>query len=94
MLVDAEDLARLHERIDAEPQTRQLYLAMDRLPESQRAVLELVALEGLSAGEAAQALGISKVAARVRLHRARRFVQNRLFSSARDLTERAAEASS
>jgi RNA polymerase sigma factor (sigma-70 family) len=92
-LVDAEDLARLHERLDAEATARQLYLAMDRLSEGERAVLELVALEGLSAKEAARALGISPVAARVRLHRARRLLQKQLPSSAREPTERAWEAS-
>jgi RNA polymerase sigma-70 factor (ECF subfamily) len=41
-------------------------------------VFELVALDGLSAREAGQALGIGPVAARVRLHRARRRMQTRL----------------
>jgi RNA polymerase sigma factor (sigma-70 family) len=92
ILVDADDLARLHERLDAEATARQLYLAMNRLSEGERAVLELVALEGLSAKEAARALGISPVAARVRLHRARRLLQKQLPSSAREPTERAREA--
>jgi RNA polymerase sigma-70 factor (ECF subfamily) len=39
---------------------------------------ELVALDGLSASEAGQALGIGAVAARVRLHRARRRMRSRL----------------
>jgi DNA-directed RNA polymerase specialized sigma24 family protein len=56
LLVDA-NLARLHERLDAEAEARHLYLALDRLSEGERAVLELVALEGLSAGEAARRLG-------------------------------------
>jgi RNA polymerase sigma-70 factor (ECF subfamily) len=42
------------------------------LPEPERAVLELVALDELSVAEAAAALQITTVAARVRLHRARR----------------------
>jgi len=53
-------------------------------------VLELVALDGLSAGEAGQALGIGAVAARVRLHRARRRLQSQLDPldlEASDLTE-------
>jgi RNA polymerase sigma factor (sigma-70 family) len=93
-LVDADDLERLLRRIDAEAQARRLYLAMDRLSEGERAVLELVALDGLALRETAKALGISQVAARVRLHRARRHVQKQLTSSSLELSERASEASS
>ena len=71
-LLDADDLARIHERLDAEATTRELYEQLGVVPEPERAVLELVALDDLSVAEAAAALGISKVAARVRLHRARR----------------------
>jgi RNA polymerase sigma factor (sigma-70 family) len=77
-LVESDDLARLEERIDAEAQARELYLAMDALAEGERAVLELVALDGLTASEAAQALGIRPVTARVRLHRARKLLRDRL----------------
>jgi RNA polymerase sigma factor (sigma-70 family) len=87
------DLTRLHERLDAEAEARRLYGAMERLPEGERAVLELVALDGLGAAETGQALGISQVAARVRLHRARRLLRRELRSSARELNERASEAS-
>jgi RNA polymerase sigma factor (sigma-70 family) len=93
-LVDADDLARLHERIDAEAQARELYDAMDRLSEGERAVLELVALDGLTAGEAARALGIGQVAARVRLYRARQLLQSRLSFSSLEATERRLEVSS
>jgi RNA polymerase sigma-70 factor (ECF subfamily) len=71
-LVDEHDLAALHERIDRESAGRALYGELRLLPAGERAVLELVALDGLSVGEAGQALGIGAVAARVRLHRARR----------------------
>jgi len=71
-LLDSDDLARVHERLDAEAAARELYLPMSSIPEGERAVLELVALDDLSIAEAATALGISTVAARVRLHRARR----------------------
>lgn len=77
-LVEADDLARLEERIDAESRSRRLYQAMDQLSDAERAVLELVALEGLAVGEAARALGINPVAARVRLHRARRLLRRQL----------------
>ena len=77
-LVDEEDLAALHERIDSESSARSLYRELSRLPAGERAVLELVALDGLSVGEAGRALGIGGVAARVRLHRARRRLRSRL----------------
>jgi len=77
-LVDEDDLVSLDERIDAEATARSLYEEMARLSAGERAVLELVALDGLTVGEAARALGIGPVAARVRLHRARRLLQDRL----------------
>lgn len=77
-LVNEDDLAALHERIDGESDARSLYEELTRLPAGERAVLELVALDGLSASEAGRALGISTVSARVRLHRARRRLQNGL----------------
>ena len=77
-LVDSDDIARLEERIDAEAQARFLYHAMNQLSDGERAVLELVALEGLPVKEAARALGIRPAAARVRLHRARRLMRHHL----------------
>jgi RNA polymerase sigma factor (sigma-70 family) len=71
-LVGDDDLGVLLGRIDAERAARDLWERVAQLPASQRAVLELVALDGLSVGEAARALGIGPVAARVRLHRARK----------------------
>jgi RNA polymerase sigma factor (sigma-70 family) len=71
-LLAEDDIARLEERIDAESSARGLYQALARLPEYERAVLELVAIDGLPVKEAATALGIRAGTARVRLHRARR----------------------
>ena len=71
-LLDDDDIARLEERIDAESPGRAACLALARLPEDQRAVLELVAIDGLAVKDAAAALGIRPETARVRLHRARR----------------------
>ncbi|MBO2450968.1 sigma-70 family RNA polymerase sigma factor [Actinomadura barringtoniae] len=71
-LVDADDIARLEERIDAESAARHTYEALAGLPEGVRAVLELIAVDGLTVTEAAGALGIRPVTARVRLHRARK----------------------
>ena len=50
------------------------------LPRSQRAVVELVAVDGLSLTGAAQVLGISPGSARVRYHRARTRLRNVLPS--------------
>lgn len=71
-LLKDDDIARLEERIDAQAVIRQMMPAIDELTEGERAVLEFVAIEGLTIQEAAAALGISAVTARVRLHRARR----------------------
>jgi RNA polymerase sigma factor (sigma-70 family) len=70
-LLDAEDVLRLEERIDAERLAPEVRRAVARLPRGERAVFDLVWREGLSAPEAAAALGISPVAVRVRLSRAR-----------------------
>jgi RNA polymerase sigma factor (sigma-70 family) len=71
-LLDSDDRARIDDRLAAEREGRRLHRAMERLSEAERAVLELVALDELSVGEAAAVLGITPVSARVRLHRARR----------------------
>ncbi len=52
--------------------------ALDRLPPAEREVLELLAWEGLSAAQAADALGCSRAALAVRMHRARRRFQQLL----------------
>jgi RNA polymerase sigma factor (sigma-70 family) len=71
-LLDADDITRLEERIDAQREARQLYARIRQLPPGQQQLLELVAIDGLTVLAAAQAAGISPVTARVRLHRARR----------------------
>ncbi|HZE40279.1 MAG TPA: sigma-70 family RNA polymerase sigma factor [Stackebrandtia sp.] len=81
-LAEVDDLAALDDRIDAEAQSRGLYEAMDRLSDKERAVLELVALDGLSVHEAAAALDIRPTTARVRLHRARKTMRDQLDSHA------------
>jgi len=77
-LLDDDDLAAMNERIDAEAGARGLYRQMAALTATERSVLELVALDGLTVGEAARVLSIGPVAARVRLHRARRALQTGL----------------
>ena len=59
-------------RLDAEAKRGQLRSALTALPERDRELLLLVAWEGLTPAEAAAVLGIGQVAARSRLHRARR----------------------
>ncbi|WP_199723523.1 RNA polymerase sigma factor [Micromonospora sp. CV4] len=73
--LDADDIARIEERIDAESAARRTYRALGGLSEGTQALVELVAVDGLTVAEAAAALGLSPVAARVRLHRARRTVR-------------------
>jgi RNA polymerase sigma-70 factor (ECF subfamily) len=58
-------------RLDAQAQRGQLRAALSALSPVERDLLLLVAWEGLTPGQAADTLGISKVAARSRLHRAR-----------------------
>ncbi len=73
-----EDVARIEDRIDAEAHARALGAAMDRLSGGERAVLELVVLDGLTVKDAAHALGVAPVTARVRLHRAKRALREHL----------------
>ncbi len=82
-LLEPDDIARMQERIDAESRARALYTALDGLPEAERAVFELHALDGLSPSEAAAVLGIRPVTARVRLHRARTALRSRLRGARR-----------
>lgn len=69
--LDDDSLQRMAERIDAERESRRLYAALASLPERDRSLLELVAIDGLSVSEAATVLGLRPGTARVRLHRAR-----------------------
>jgi RNA polymerase sigma-70 factor (ECF subfamily) len=62
--------------MDAESPARRALAAMAMLPESERAVLELVVVDQLTVGEAAVALGIRQGTARVRLHRARQSLRH------------------
>jgi RNA polymerase sigma factor (sigma-70 family) len=71
-LLDADDAARADARLDAAARSRELYAAMERLPEGERTVLELVALDELTVAEAAAVAGVRPATARVRLFRARR----------------------
>ncbi|MEU6916170.1 RNA polymerase sigma factor [Streptomyces olindensis] len=71
-LLEPDDIARIEDRLDAESPGRRALAALARLPEGERAVVELIAVDQLTVTEAAAALGIRQVTARVRLHRARK----------------------
>jgi RNA polymerase sigma-70 factor (ECF subfamily) len=80
-LLDENDLDRMQQRIDAAAQTRELFAAVSSLPPAERAVIELVALDELTVGEAATVLGLRPVTARVRLHRARTALRRELAAN-------------
>lgn len=84
--LDADSLARIEERIDAERQARDLYDALASLPRRDRALMELVAVDGLSVAEAAAVLGVKPGTARVRLHRSRKRVQAQLTPLTQEVT--------
>lgn len=69
--LEADEIEELTARIDAEREGRELIARCGRLPESERAAVELVDLAGLTPKEAAAALGITHVVLRKRLSRAR-----------------------
>jgi RNA polymerase sigma-70 factor (ECF subfamily) len=80
-LLDGAALARIEERLDAERESRRLHRAIAELPEADRALLELVSLDGLSIADAARVLGVKPATARVRLHRSRARVTARLHEA-------------
>jgi RNA polymerase sigma-70 factor (ECF subfamily) len=69
--LDQDEIEELAGRIDAEREGAALMGRYARMPALERAAIELVDLEGLSPLEAARALGVSRVAFRKRLSRAR-----------------------
>jgi RNA polymerase sigma factor (sigma-70 family) len=70
--LEPDDFDRLEHQIDAARRVDRARAALDRLSPVEREMLELVGQEGLLPGEAARLLGISPVAARMRLARARK----------------------
>ena len=71
-ILDPDDLARLEEQMDALTAARTLRRELESLPPSERAIAELVFIDDLTPRQAAEALGLSGAAARMRLSRARR----------------------
>lgn len=76
--VTTDDLDRFEAQMAAAQQQPELRRAMADLAPNNRAVLHLVAIDGFTTKEAAEALGISYGAARVRLFRARREIRGAL----------------
>jgi RNA polymerase sigma factor (sigma-70 family) len=70
--LDADDYARLEERIDAAHASQAMSGALARLRPKAREALMLVSADGLTPTEAAQVLGISAAAFRMRLSSARK----------------------
>jgi RNA polymerase sigma-70 factor (ECF subfamily) len=64
--------------LEREDRIRFVRAAIDRLPEIHRTVLLLRDVDGFDTGEAAEALGISENAVKVRLHRARLALRTQL----------------
>ena len=77
-LIEADDIERLEEQIDASSATRTTLAAMARLKPLEREALLLVGAEGLAPVEAAAVLGISGPAFRMRLRSARRALSRAL----------------
>lgn len=69
--LDSDQVDELLERIDAERAARDLLSELARLPEADRAVIDLVDVAGLQPREAAAALGLPPGTVRMRLMRAR-----------------------
>jgi RNA polymerase sigma factor (sigma-70 family) len=83
-LLDNDDYERVEEQLDAAVQLRTAYRVMDALPADDRRLLELVAVDGLPPAEAAKVLGVSPIAARVRLARARKRLRSAINSASCD----------
>lgn len=71
LVLDEDEIGQLEARIDAQAEGRRLLARCARLPDLDRAAIELVDLAGLSCKEAASILQVSPGALRVRLMRAR-----------------------
>lgn len=71
-LASDDAITRAEEIIDSNREAREVLAGIPKLPRAERAIFELVVVDGLSADEAAEALGVQPGTARVRLHRARK----------------------
>lgn len=69
--LNTDETAELLDRIDAEAPGRRVLAELGAMTSTDREAVELVYIDGLKPAEAAQALGISSGAMRIRLFRAR-----------------------
>lgn len=79
-LLEADDIERIEDAIDASRAAPRARLALDGVPPGERAVLRLVA-DGHTPHQAARELGITPGAARTRLSRARRRVRDHMTNT-------------
>lgn len=86
-MLDDDSTDRILDRIHAERQARHIYRSLEALPQRQRAVVELVAVDALSLTEAAEVLKITPGNARIRYHRARKRLAEELSRPLPDLHE-------
>ncbi|MFG1654901.1 RNA polymerase sigma factor [Micromonospora chersina] len=70
-LLDVEDIDLIEEQIDAARKAAEVRHALAALSATDRELLELIEVDGLTTAEAARALGSTPAAARVRLFRIR-----------------------
>lgn len=85
-LLDEESTDNIINRIASQQDARHFLDALRSLPEPQRAVVELVAVDELTPTDAARVLGISAGTARVRYHRARRRLRAHRTSIQQEVT--------
>jgi RNA polymerase sigma factor (sigma-70 family) len=78
---DDPDWDEVDDRLDAQRTAPALFAAVRTLPDGERELLLLVALDGLTPTEAGAALGIPAGTARSRLHRARSRLREQLDSN-------------
>ncbi|HVO53245.1 MAG TPA: sigma-70 family RNA polymerase sigma factor [Solirubrobacterales bacterium] len=83
-----DDLAAVAARSSGEERDERLESALDRLDPDDREILRLSAWEELTPSQAARVLGISAIAARSRLHRARRRLRRALAERHSDLAKK------
>ena len=87
-----DEYEAIERQIDAAALGPRLRAALASLTEAERDLFELVAYDGASVAEASRALGVSPVAGRMRLARARRRMQTVLRRAPADLPQHLSQA--
>lgn len=77
-LENERQVAETRESVSDGPEETPVVIAFRRLPEKDQELLRLIAWEELDRGQAAAVLGCSRVALRIRLHRARSRLRSEL----------------